>query len=71
MLPMLAQVTCEGVDDPSNYSGYQIELWRAIATDLGWSDTDWTFYCMDWTIMIDDLSSSQGNCTAAAAGGCS
>ncbi|KAF8061164.1 hypothetical protein HT031_004626 [Scenedesmus sp. PABB004] len=61
-------VTCSGVADPADYSGYQVALWRAIASDLGWADTDWAFTCVDWTPMIDDLVSPDGLCSFAAAG---
>jgi ABC-type amino acid transport substrate-binding protein len=63
-------VRCADIEDPANYDGYQIALWRKIAEDLGWADSDWTFSCVDWTAMIDDLTAADGLCSFAAAGGC-
>lgn len=62
------QVTCDPTQPPTTYDGYQVELWRRIATELGWGDGDWFFTCMDWTPMIDDILSADGKCTMAAAG---
>eukprot|EP00878_Enallax_costatus_P030352 GHUV01033042.1.p1 GENE.GHUV01033042.1~~GHUV01033042.1.p1 ORF type:complete len:137 (+),score=4.37 GHUV01033042.1:332-742(+) len=62
-------VTCAGLDDQTQYDGFQVALWRKIATDLGWADSDWTFSCVDWTEMINDLLSPTGSCSFAAAGG--
>ncbi|GBF93621.1 hypothetical protein Rsub_06343 [Raphidocelis subcapitata] len=64
----MRQVTCDAAADPSTYDGYQIELWRRIATAMGWADSDWTFTCIDWTPMIEDLIAPDGRCTMAAAG---
>lgn len=69
-LPALRlQVMCADMEDPSHYTGYQVALWREIAADLGWADSDWTFSCVDWTAMIDDLVDPNGSCSFAAAGG--
>jgi hypothetical protein len=35
---------------------------------MGWEDADWTFTCIDWTPMIEDLIAPHGRCTMAAAG---
>lgn len=62
------QVLCNNLQ-PSEFIGYQIDLWRDIAADMGLTeDVDWSFTCMDWDVMIDDLIHPQGNCTFAAAG---
>jgi len=64
------QVTCSPDEDPSTYDGYQIALWRRIATEMGWTsaDSDWTFSCLDWSPMLEDLMAPDGLCTLAAAG---
>ena len=61
-------VTCSAEEDPSTYSGFQVELFREVAHHLGWPDEDYYFACEDWTPMIDDLLSPNGTCTMAAAG---
>lgn len=61
-------VMCAGMEGVKDFGGYQVALWRAIAKDLGWEETSWTFKCMDWSEMIDDLVSSNGSCSLAAAG---
>eukprot|EP00879_Flechtneria_rotunda_P027717 GHRR01029704.1.p1 GENE.GHRR01029704.1~~GHRR01029704.1.p1 ORF type:complete len:142 (+),score=27.56 GHRR01029704.1:98-523(+) len=61
-------VRCTDGQDPDEFSGYQVALWRELARDLGWADGDWSFVCMDWTPMIDDLLDPNGACTMAAAG---
>lgn len=64
-----AQVSCTAGEDASTYDGYQIELWRRIAADLGWKEgADWAFTCIDWTPMLEDLVSPGGSCTVGAAG---
>jgi ABC-type amino acid transport substrate-binding protein len=40
-------VTCAGLQQ-HQYTGYQIEVMRAVAADLGWQDDEWSFACMDW-----------------------
>lgn len=59
------------MENPTDYTGFQVALWREIANNLGWADTDWTFSCVDWTAMIDDLVDPSGLCSFAAAGGTS
>ncbi|KAI8474114.1 MAG: hypothetical protein J3K34DRAFT_495859 [Monoraphidium minutum] len=59
-------VTCDPADPPALYDGYQ--LFRRIADEMGWSDSDWVFTCIDWTPMIEDIMSPDGLCTMAAAG---
>jgi ABC-type amino acid transport substrate-binding protein len=61
-------VNCIAEEDPSTYSGYQIELFREIAHVVGWQPEDWYFNCMDWTELIDDLHASNGTCFMAASG---
>mgnify|MGYP001811094258 CR=1 FL=1 len=45
-----------------------MELFRHIATELGWADGDWFFTCVAWMSMIEDIMSADGSCTMAAAG---
>lgn len=62
------QVVCVNLTQ-ADYDGYQLALWREIAADMGLKEgTDWSFQCMDWDVMIDDLVDENGNCTLAAAG---
>ncbi|WIA44160.1 hypothetical protein OEZ86_010495 [Tetradesmus obliquus] len=63
----IGRVMCADMEDPSHYTGYQVAVWREIAADLGWADSDWTFSCVDWTAMIDDLVDPNGSCSFAAA----
>jgi hypothetical protein len=65
------QVRCADMENPGDFDGFQIALWREVAQDMGWAPEDWTFTCVDWTEMIDDLTSPDGLCSFAAAGGCS
>jgi hypothetical protein len=65
---MLRQVMCDDIEDPADFTGFQVALWREIALDLGWTDSDWSFRCMDWTEMLDDLVDPDGTCSFAAAG---
>lgn len=39
-----------------------------LAADMGWADSDWTFTCVDWDAMIEDLTDPAGLCSFAAAG---
>lgn len=64
---LTSQVSCDGLE-PSQYDGYQVALWRAIAADLALNDSDWAFSCLDWTAMIDDLANPNGSCSFAPAG---
>jgi ABC-type amino acid transport substrate-binding protein len=63
------QVRCADIENPDDFDGFQIALWRKVAEDMGWAPEDWTFTCVDWTAMIDDLTSPDGLCSFAAAGG--
>lgn len=63
--------SCSAQDDPTTYTGYQVELFRLVATELGWKEgRDWYFSCEDWTPMLEDLLSANGTCTMSAAGVC-
>jgi len=64
----LSQVTCDGVE-PGQYDGYQIELWKEIAADMNLNKSDWSFSCVNWDLMIEDLLDPNGSCTVGAAGG--
>ncbi|WIA18264.1 hypothetical protein OEZ85_009732 [Tetradesmus obliquus] len=62
-------VMCEGMSDPADFTGYQVALWREIATDLGLQETkDWVFSCVDWNMMLEDLANANGSCSFGAAG---
>jgi hypothetical protein len=61
-------VECTVGEDPSTFTGYQVELFTLLSKDLGWEDGDWTMVCMPYTDMMNDLKSPAGNCTLAAAG---
>ena len=61
-------VSCEAGADTSTFSGYQIELFRKIAQDLGWEAEDWYFDCIDWSPMMDDLRADDGTCFMTASG---
>eukprot|EP00775_Hariotina_reticulata_P008418 gene8418-8602_t len=65
---LFLQVKCSDGQDSSEFAGYQVQLWREVAADLGLSDSDWFFTCVDWTAMMADLSSPTGQCSFAAAG---
>lgn len=62
-------VNCSADVDPASWNGYQIDLLRIIAADMGWSESDWFMSCVDWTPMLDDLIDPNGGCYMAAAGG--
>lgn len=59
---------CADIENPDDFSGFQIASWREIASDMGWAPEDWTFTCVDWTAMIDYLVDPDGLCSFAAAG---
>lgn len=50
------------------YAGYQIELFRMAASEVGWAEADFVFTCMDYTVMMADLNNPAGNCTVVATG---
>jgi hypothetical protein len=39
-----------------------------LTQDLGWAEEDWSFTCMGYTDMMQDLANATGTCTLAAAG---
>lgn len=49
-------------------AGYQIELFRMAASEVGWAESDFIFTCMDYTVMMADLNDPAGNCTVVATG---
>jgi ABC-type amino acid transport substrate-binding protein len=61
-------IECAGIVNPNEWVGYQIEMNRIIARDLGWADDEWFMHCVQWTPMMDDLADPNGNCIMAAAG---
>jgi ABC-type amino acid transport substrate-binding protein len=61
-------IDCAGRVNPNEWAGYQIEMNRIMARDLGWADDEWFMHCVQWTPMLDDLVDPNGNCIMAAAG---
>jgi hypothetical protein len=61
-------IDCAGRVNPNEWAGYQIEMNRIMARDLGWADDDWFMHCVQWTPMLEDLVDPNGNCIMAAAG---
>jgi hypothetical protein len=45
-----------------------VELFRMLATELNWLDTDYYFSCMEYTAIIADLQNPAGNCSMSATG---
>jgi hypothetical protein len=53
----------------ANFSaGYQVELFRMLAQEVGWEDTDYVLTCIKYSDMIEDLKSPTGSCSMSAAG---
>lgn len=48
--------------------GYQVELFRMLAEEVGWGDSDYFFTCMPFTDMMEDLKSPNGSCSLTATG---
>ncbi|KAF6257204.1 ligand-gated ion channel-domain-containing protein [Scenedesmus sp. NREL 46B-D3] len=48
--------------------GYQVELFRMLAQEVGWEDGDYAFTCMKYSDMLEDLKSPTGLCSLSAAG---
>ncbi len=62
-------VYCKGIEDPTAYSGFAVDVMRNIATDFGWVEgVNFTWTCMDWSPMIEDLLNPDGSCFVAASG---
>lgn len=61
-------VYCSGIDDPAHFKGYHIELFSLVAKDLGWAPDDWSFSCMTWSDMMNDVLDPAGSCYMSAAG---
>lgn len=49
-------------------AGYMVELFRMLASELNWQDTDYYFTCMEYSAMIADLQDPAGNCSMSATG---
>jgi hypothetical protein len=52
-------VYCDNTTAHDDFYGYQIDIFVAIATELGWSKEDYVYSCLDWTAMMMDLSSGE------------
>jgi hypothetical protein len=64
LLHMFLQLVC-----PANiFAGYQVELFRMLAQEVGWEDTDYVFSCIKYSDMLEDLKSPNGSCSMSAAG---
>jgi ABC-type amino acid transport substrate-binding protein len=43
-------VQCKGIDDPMEYTGFQIEMFRYMAEEYGWLEgEDFEWHCMGWS----------------------
>ena len=61
-------VECSAGEPASNYSGFDIGLWRALAPHLLWPEgQDFSFKCMGFDAMIADLLSPAGACSGGVA----
>ena len=62
-------VTCSKDTDPSEYTGYMPETFRAIVAELpGWEDDQWFFECMELSQLWEEMLSENGTCYMAAHG---
>ncbi|GAQ86202.1 glutamate receptor [Klebsormidium nitens] len=61
--------TCElSSTDSSTYGGYAVKVFEKAASKVGWSEDDYTWACLDYDVMQNDIlnSSVHGFCDAAA-----
>jgi hypothetical protein len=43
-------VQCKGIEDPFEFTGYQVEMFRYMAEDFGWLEgEDFQWHCMGWS----------------------
>jgi hypothetical protein len=57
-------VRCKPTEDPTTYSGYEIELFRAVATRMGLVETThYSFSCWDWGDLFNDVYSNASSRT--------
>ncbi|GAQ78867.1 glutamate receptor [Klebsormidium nitens] len=56
-----------GSTDPTDFSGYGIEVFRQASLHLGWKTSDYTWQCMDWLNMTADMVAPNGTCDMTAA----
>ncbi|WIA44152.1 hypothetical protein OEZ86_010489 [Tetradesmus obliquus] len=61
-------VMCKHDDDHTTFTGYQVELFRMLAQEVGWEEGDYVFSCIKYSEMIDDLKSPTGLCSLSAGG---
>ena len=61
-------VYCDPAEGTKTYKGYQVELFRMLAHEVGWATGDYTFTCMDYDDMMADLNDPAGSCSLSAAG---
>lgn len=60
-------VYCLDKEDPRDYSGFEVELFRRVISLLGWTEEMLEWRCMGWDDMMDDLYNST-SCDLAPSG---
>jgi len=60
-------VICAGLDNPLKWSGYEIDLFRAVMPLMGWTYEMLEFRCLDWDEM-EDLLINTDECDIVPAG---
>lgn len=60
-------VICAGLDNPLQWSGYEIDLFRAVMPLMGWTYDMMEFRCLDWDEM-EDLLVNTDECDIVPAG---
>ena len=60
-------VFCAGLDNPLQWSGYEIDLFRAVMPLMGWTYDMLEFRCLDWDEMEDLLINTE-ECDIVTAG---
>jgi hypothetical protein len=53
---------------PLNYTGYQVEVFKAIMPALGWTKPMLNWSCMAWDNLLESLLVDNGGCDIAVAG---
>lgn len=54
--------------EPSQYGGYEIELFERVRLQLGWDPSRFNWSCTDWDSMISSLQAGDGVCDLGVAG---
>lgn len=58
LCPLQPAVYCKNATKPSDFTGYEVELFRKIMPYMGWTDEMIEWKCMDWDAMEQDLYNS-------------